>query len=447
VPPRALRSLVAGWCASLAIGLAWCSIGLPGTPGTANAASIVRTEASLIDQGRYLATAGDCISCHTRPNGVPFAGGLPLTTPFGVIYSANITPDLATGIGGWSEQQFARALHEGIAADGRHLYPAFPYTAYTKVTDQDVHAIYAYLRSLKPVSYRPPPSEMRFPFNVRGLLASWNLLYLQPGRYVPDPARSAEWNRGAYLVQGLGHCGSCHTPRDFLGGERTSQALTGGAYRDEIADEVINDRVTPMDERTVRLWSAANLTQASTGLAGWTVDEIATYLKSGHNARAGAFGPMSVVIANSTSRLTAGDIRAMAVYLKSLPPPPQPEQSNPDEERRRAGEIVYTTRCGDCHQSTGLGMPRNQDADPSKTAPPLAGNPAVQAPDPASLINVVLYGAHEAVLNSESWPKMSGFELSVGLDDEQIAALCTYVRSSWGNHAGPVDAADVAKQH
>jgi len=423
-----MRRLVAGWCAALTI-------------GPSIAAAIAPTGAALIDQGRYLATAGDCISCHTRPKGVPFAGGLPLTTPFGVIYTANITPDSATGIGAWSEQQFARALHEGIAADGRHLYPAFPYTAYTKVTDQDVHAIYAYLRSLKPVRYTPPPNEMRFPFSARGLLAGWNLLY------VPDRARSAEWNRGAYLVQGLGHCGACHTPRDFLGGERTSQALTGGAYLDEITDEVIDDRLTSMDEHTVRLWSAANLTQASTGLAAWTVDEIAAYLKNGHNTRAGAFGPMSVVIANSTSHLSAKDIRAIAVYLKSLPPAALPEPSNAGEERRKAGEIVYTTRCGDCHQSTGLGMPRNRNADPSKTAPPLAGNAALQAASPATLINVVLYGAHEAVLSPESWPKMSGFELSVGLDDEQIAALCTYVRSSWGNRAGAVDAADVAKQH
>lgn len=432
-----MRCLVAGCWASLSMGLAlW-----------AKAASITPAEASLIEQGRYLATAGDCISCHTRPKGAPFAGGLPLTTSFGVIYSANITPDLATGIGTWSEQQLARALHDGIAADGRHLYPAFPYTAYTKVTDRDVHAIYAYLRSLKPVRYKPPPNELHFPLSFRGLLAGWNLLYLRPGRYTPDGARSPEWNRGAYLVQGLGHCGACHTPRNPLGGERTSDALTGGAYLDEITDEVIDDRLTPLDERTVRLWSAANLTQASTGLAAWTVDEIAAYLQSGHNARAGAFGPMSLVVANSTSRLSAADIRAMAVYLKSLPPAALPEQSKRDEDRRRAGEIVYTTRCGDCHQSTGLGMPRNRNADPSKTAPPLVDNPALQAASPATLINVVLYGAHEAALTSESWPKMSGFELSVGLDDEQIAALCTYVRSSWGNRAGAVDAADVAKQH
>ena len=432
-----MRGLIAGCSAWL--------IGLAGSPCAASVATVARTDAALIEQGRYLATAGDCISCHTRPQGVPFAGGLPITTPFGVIYSANITPDVATGIGAWSEREFARALHEGIAADGRHLYPAFPYTAYTKVSDQDVQAIYAFLRSLAPVRYTPPPNELRFPFNSRSLLAGWNLLYLAPGRYVTDPAKSAEWNRGAYLVQGLGHCGACHTPRNLLGGERTSEALAGGAYLDEISDEVINDRVAPMDERTVRLWSAPNLTEASTGLAAWTVDEIAAYLKSGHNARAGAFGPMSVVIARGTSHLSAEDIRAMAVYLKSLPPASQ-QQSQPDEERRRAGEIVYTTRCGDCHQSTGLGMPRSANADPSKTAPPLAGNPTLQAPNPATLINLVLYGAHEAVPGSESWPKMSGFELSVGLDDEQIAALCTYVRSSWGNRAGPVDAAAVAKQ-
>jgi mono/diheme cytochrome c family protein len=432
-----MRGLIAGCSAWL--------IGLAGSPCPASVTTVAHTDAALIEQGRYLATAGDCISCHTRPQGVPFAGGLPITTPFGVIYSANITPDVGTGIGAWSEREFARALHEGIAADGRYLYPAFPYTAYTKVTDQDVQAIYAYLRSLAPVRYTPPPNELRFPFNSRGLLAGWNLLYLQSGRYVTDPAKSAEWNRGAYLVQGLAHCGACHTPRNLLGGERTSEALAGGAYLDEISDEVINDRVAPMDERTVRLWSAPNLTQASTGLAAWTVDEIAAYLKSGHNARAGAFGPMSVVIARGTSHLSAEDIRAMAVYLKSLPPAQQ-QQSQPDEERRRAGEIVYTTRCGDCHQSTGLGMPRSANADPSKTAPPLAGNPTLQAPNPATLINLVLYGAHEAVPGSESWPKMSGFELSVGLDDEQIAALCTYVRSSWGNRAGPVDAAAVAKQ-
>jgi mono/diheme cytochrome c family protein len=212
-------------------------------------------------------------------------------------------------------------------------------------------------------------------------------------------------------------------------------------------DEVVDNRITPMDERTVRLWASANLTPAPSGLGAWSLDAIALYLKTGHSARAAAFGPMSEVIGNSTSHLSDNDIHAIAVYLKSLFPATQSAPSKPSADARRAGEIVYTTRCADCHLPTGLGMPRAADADASKTAPPLAGNAALQSPNPATLINVVLYGAHEAVQSDGSWPKMSGFELSVGLDDEQIAALCTYVRSSWGNQAAAVSAADVAKQH
>jgi mono/diheme cytochrome c family protein len=403
--------------------------------------------ADLIEQGRYLATAGDCVSCHTRPGGQPFSGGLPITTPFGVIYSANITPDARAGIGAWSEQQFARALREGIAADGSHLYPAFPYTAYTKVTDQDVHAIYAYLESLAPVRYTPPENEMRFPFGMRSLLTAWNMLFFQPGRYSRDASRSAEWNRGAYLIQGLGHCGACHTPRNSLGAERSTEAWTGSVYLDEIADEVVDGKVTPMDERTVRPWSTANLTPARSGLGAWSLEDIAAYLKTGHNARAAAFGPMGKVIRNGTSHLSDADIRSIAVYLKSLPAAVQAAPERLDAAKVRAGAIVYTTRCGDCHLPSGLGMPHTGNADPSKTAPPLAGNAALQAPDPATLINVILYGAHEDSSGEGAWPKMSGFELSVGLDDEQIAALCTYLRGSWGNEAGPVDAAAVAKQH
>jgi mono/diheme cytochrome c family protein len=411
------------------------------------AAQLPDSPQSLVDQGRYLAAAGDCISCHTRRDGDPFSGGRALHTPFGVIYSANITPDTGTGIGAWSERQFERAMREGIAADGSHLYPAFPYTAYTKVRDEDIHAIYAYLRSLKPVNYTPPKNALSFPFSIRSLLSGWNMMFFAPGRYAPDASQSAEWNRGAYLTQGLGHCGACHTPRNTLGGERNSLALTGGDYLDEIADEVVDGKITPMDESTVRPWSAANLTQAPNGLGAWSLDEIAAYLKTGHSARAAAFGPMSEVVVNGTSRLTDRDIHAVAVYLKSLPPAPPGAPSRPAASVLKAGEIVYTTRCGDCHLPSGLGVPRDAHADASKTAPPLAGGAALQAPNPATLINVVLYGAHEAALSDGSWPTMSGFELSVGLDDEQIAALCTYLRASWGNQAGAVNAAAVARQH
>jgi mono/diheme cytochrome c family protein len=403
--------------------------------------------AALIEQGRYLAAAGDCISCHTRPNGKAFSGGLPLDTPFGVIYSANITPDPRTGIGAWSEAQFARAMREGIAPDGGHLYPAFPYTAYTKVTDNDIRAIYAYLRSQAPVNYTAPKNAMRFPFGMRSLLTGWNMMFFRPGRYVPDASRSAEWNRGAYLTEGLGHCGACHTPRNILGGERGSGALTGGVYLDEITDEVVDGKITPMDERTVRPWSAANLTPAPEGLGAWLLEDLVAYLKTGHSQRAAAFGPMSKVIVNGTSQLTDADIRSIAVYLKSLPPATQGAAAKPAAAELRAGEIVYTTRCGDCHLPSGLGVRRAPNADPSKTAPPLAGNAALQAPDPATLINVILYGAHEDTPGEGAWPKMSGFELSVGLDDAEIAALCTYLRSSWGNRAAPVDSAAVAKQH
>jgi len=404
----------------------------------------------LIEQGRYLAAAGDCVACHTRSGGEPFAGGRPLDTPFGVIYSGNITPDPSTGIGSWTESDFARALREGIAANGAHLYPALPYTAYTRLSDADVHALYAYFRNVTPVRYTPPANALPFPFSMRTLLGVWNWLFFAPARYQPDPTRSAAWNRGAYLTQGLGHCGACHTPRNRLGAERSDQALTGGEYLDQITDEIVDGRVVPLDERTVRPWAAANLTGARSGLAAWTTQDIVEYLKSGHSARAAAFGPMSEVVGNSTSRLRDADLNAIAVYLKSLPADaPVPDLAKPAAATMRLGEIVFTARCGDCHLPSGLGVPRVAGTDASKTAPPLAGSAALQAPSPATLINVILYGAHEhdADAQAGAWPTMSGFELSVGLDDTQIAALATYVRSSWGNQAGAVDTSAIARQH
>jgi mono/diheme cytochrome c family protein len=411
------------------------------------AAAPASPQDALIEKGRYLATAGDCISCHTRPGGEEFAGGLPLKTPFGTIYTANITSDKDAGIGGWTEEQLKRAMREGIADDGDHLYPAFPYTAYTKVTDEDIHAIYAYLQSLKPVKYNPPANEMSFPYSQRGLLAVWNKLFLKTGPYVPDAAQSAEWNRGAYLVEGLGHCGACHTPRNQLGGERASQALTGGTYNDAIVDSVHENEIVKQDNM-VRPWSAVNLTSSPQGLGAWSVEEIAAYLKTGHNARAGAFGPMAQVVTNSTSKLTDADTHAMAVYLKSLPPTAQDIEKAPSADQMQKGEIAFTVRCGDCHLPTGLGSPKTADADPTKVSPPLVGNAVVMAHDPATLINTILYGAHEDVLDDKAWPKMPGFELDFGLgmDDEQVAALAGYVRNSWGNKGGAVDAKDVAKQ-
>jgi mono/diheme cytochrome c family protein len=297
------------------------------------------------------------------------------------------------------------------------------------------------------VKYNPPANEMSFPYSQRGLLAVWNKLFLKTGPYVPDAAQSAEWNRGAYLVEGLGHCGACHTPRNQLGGERASQALTGGTYNDAIVDSVHENEIVKQDNM-VRPWSAVNLTSSPQGLGAWSVEEIAAYLKTGHNARAGAFGPMAQVVTNSTSKLTDADTHAMAVYLKSLPPTAQDIEKAPSADQMQKGEIAFTVRCGDCHLPTGLGSPKTADADPTKVSPPLVGNAVVMAHDPATLINTILYGAHEDVLDDKAWPKMPGFELDFGLgmDDEQVAALAGYVRNSWGNKGGAVDAKDVAKQ-
>ncbi len=401
----------------------------------------------LVRKGQYLAALGDCVSCHTRPGGEPFAGGLPLKTPFGTIYTANITPDYDAGIGGWTEEQFTRALREGVADDGDHLYPAFPYTAYTKVTDDDVHAIYAYLKTLAPSKYAPPANQMSFPFGIRGLMSIWNSLFFKAGRYAPDAAQSAEWNRGAYLVQGLAHCGACHTPRNQFGAEKEKLAFTGAVYQDDVADSVHEQEIVKEDN-VVRPWSTANLTSSPHGIGSWSVEEIATYLKTGHTEYAGAFGPMAEVIANSTKYLTDEDAHAMAVYLKSLPAAEQENNAKPTPEQMQKGEVAYTVRCGDCHQPTGLGSPRGPNSDLTKISPPLVSNAVVQAHDPATLINVILYGAHEANPGDASWPKMPGFELDFGLgmDDDQIAALATYVRNSWGNQAPAVDPKEVAKQ-
>jgi mono/diheme cytochrome c family protein len=438
------HALIAATLAALFIGIA---------PGAARAQDAAAPDAAapadpLLQKGQYLATAGDCIACHTRPDGDKFAGGVSFKTDFGTIYSANITPDTETGIGNWTEAQFARAMREGIADDGSHLYPAFPYTAYTKVTDEDIHAIFAYLKSLPPVQYTPPKNEMSFPFNQRGLMFVWNKLFLKEGAYVPDTAQSVEWNRGAYLIEGLGHCGACHTPRNMIGGEKTNLALTGGIYQDNIVDAVHEQEIVKPDEETVRKWSSSNLTPSPRGLGAWSLDEIAAYLKTGHNARAGAFGPMAEVVSKSTQYLTDEDTHAMAVYLKSLPPLAQEISKKVTPEQMKAGEIAFTVRCVTCHQPTGLGSPKGPASDPTKVSPPLVGNSVVQAQDPATLINVILYGAHESVLNEASWPKMPGFELDFGLgmDDDKIAIIADYVRNSWGNQAEAVDPKAVSKQ-
>lgn len=374
-------------------------------------------------QGRYLAAAGNCISCHTAVDGEPFAGNVPFQTPFGTIYSSNITPDPDTGIGRWTKEQFVRAMREGIRGDGAHLYPAFPYPAFTILSDEDLDALWAFVRGLPAVQRTVRANELRFPFNQRSLMAVWNLLFFTPARLQFDPKKSQEWNRGAYLVRGLGHCGACHTPRNSFGAEKAELALAGGLYK---------DWVRPGE---MRLWSTPNLTGAKDGLASWQTSDLERYLKSGHSPRAGIFGPMNEVVGNSTRHLGEADIHAMAVYLKDLAPAVEIATS-PSATQASAGQLVYTLRCATCHLPDGSGS--------ITTGPPLAGSPVVQTRDPAALINIILYGARPAPSQQPSWKSMDGFASE--LDDTEIANLSNYLRGSWGNVGSPVTPADVARQ-
>lgn len=395
--------------------LPWANIATADEPGTA------------IDRGRYLARAGNCVSCHTSAGGEAFAGGLAFQTPFGKLYSTNITPDEQTGIGKWTEEQFARALREGERPNGEHLYPAFPYTAYTKISDDDVSALYAYLKIIKPVKASPPANEMSFPASQRWALGVWKAMHFDAGRFEPDPAQSPEWNRGAYLVEALGHCSACHSPRNFMGAERTSEAMTGGVYNDKVASG------------EVRAWSAPNLTNAANGLAAWPVEDVAAYLKTGRNSFGETHGPMNEVILNSTRHLSEPDVRAMAIYLKSLPADPGDIGKPASAEVLENGQTLYDLHCGTCHQPTGLGG-LALDAGAR-----LVGNPMVQASDPASLINVILYGPHLAKLpGPKRWKDMPAF--GEKLADDEVAAIASYLRSAWGNTGGAVTQEQVAKQ-
>lgn len=380
-----------------------------------------------VQRGEYLARMGNCISCHTVHGGEPFAGGLSFKTPYaflGTLYSTNITPDEETGIGRWSEADFVKAMHTGEGPDG-NFFPAFPYTAFTKVSEDDVKAIYAYLRTVKPVKYEPPANS--FVFQFRFAMKIWNALFFEEGRFAADASQSEEWNRGAYLVNGLGHCGACHTPRNFALAEKADQHLWGAV----VPDVVLEGQYRP--------WFAVNLTQTKNGgLGAWSAEDIRRYLKTGHNRWAGTFGPMNEVIANSLSHMTEEDAKAMAAYIKSLPPAPDSPAMTLTEEEKKFGEELYLKHCEECHARSGRGG--------FMKAPPVAGSAIAQGRDPASLINIILYGAEPAKsLNPPgAWESMRSFRDR--MNDEEIAAVSNYVRSTWNNTGSKVTARDVAKQ-
>ena len=403
--------------------LAVVAMSLVNTGGRMSAERPAATsDAATVERGRYLADAGNCFSCHTRANGAAYTGGVSFETPFGTIYSTNITPDPQTGIGNWTAEDFRRAMHEGIAADGSPLFPAFPYTAYTKVSDEDVAAIYAYLRSLEPVRYTPPKNSMAF--WMRWPMRIWNGAFFEPGRFVADASKDAAWNRGAYLVEGLAHCSSCHTPRNRAMAEIAERRYQGGVLLDHVDG----------DKR--REWFAVDLTPSKNGLASWSVDDLTKYLHKGFSPRAGTFGPMNEVIVNSLSKLQAEDVRAMAVYLKSLPSR-EYVGAKVSVQQAQVGAALYEEHCEDCHAGSGRGG--------IFSGPPVAGSAIVQGDDPSSLINVLLYGpSTPKEVSFGAWETMPAF--GDDLSDEQIVAVGNYIRGSWGNVGRALTVEDVSKQ-
>ncbi len=384
--------------------------------GTARATDKQASE--QIARGKYLAIVGDCAACHTARSDQPYAGGKPVETPFGKLVTPNITPDVQTGIGAWSDDEFYRAMHTGIGRNGMHLYPAFPYTSFTRVTREDVLAIRAWLATLPPVQNKVQVNTLPFPFDVRASLIGWDAMFFQPGTFTPDRGKSAEWNRGAYLVQGLGHCSDCHTPRNALGGEVNARFVQGGP---------------------VQGWYAPNLTANGwNGLGGWSVGDVVAYLKTGANAHQLSTGPMAEVVRDSTSHLTDSDLHAIAVYLKDLPASPQPHKPQPikaNDEAMRRGAAIYADACSACHGPNGSGI--------SHLFPQLAGSPGVQQSGPQTLVRVVLAGTQAvATPGAPTGPAMPSFAWK--LDDQQVADVLTYIRNAWGNAAPPVSADDVA---
>jgi mono/diheme cytochrome c family protein len=370
-----------------------------------------------IAHGKALVVAADCASCHTADPAKPFAGGKRIDTPFGAIYAPNLTPDRETGIGGWSEADFIRALRLGIAPDGSRYYPAFPYPNFTKFTRDDILSIRAYLATLTPFQNEAPSPELRFPLNFRVVMRVWNYFFLKPGILEPDQAKGTDWNRGRYLVEGAGHCGACHTPKNIFGADRRGRAFAGGKLDG---------------------WFAPRLDGAErSGLKSWSVEDITEYLQSGRNAKSHAGGLMAEVVANSTSKMSDGDVRAIAVYLKSLPAgPPEPQVTSPTDASMASGKALYTHACVACHELDGSSSPR--------IYPPLPGNALLQSADPSSTLRIMLDGAHTITTPRAPNPgEMPGYAKQ--WSDQEIADVTNYIRNSWGNAAPLVTAEQVAK--
>ncbi|MBT0718965.1 c-type cytochrome [Rosenbergiella epipactidis] len=369
-----------------------------------------------IARGEYIARLSDCTACHTKDGGQPFAGGYKLETPFGAILSSNITSDKETGIGGWTQEQFDRAVRHGVGSYG-NLYAAMPYNAYAKLTDQDLTDLWAYIRTIPAVSNKVVENQLPFPFNQRWILAGWNLLFFKDQVFQENTQVSPEVNRGAYLVEGAGHCASCHTAKNLLGGD-SSAYLQGG---------------------TLQGWFAPDLTpNPHTGLGHWSREDIVNYLRAGTNSKTASSGPMTEAIENSTQYMSESDLHAIAQYLHSLPASQStiPAAIDSQQNAMLVGKKIYESQCNACHLSDGSGV-RNM-------IPSLAGNAQVNSADASSLLNVVLNGSQGPFTHAN--PTAAGMPaFAWKLSDSNIADVMTYIRNRWGNAAQHVSSEQVEK--
>jgi len=365
-------------------------------------------DGATVARGAYLARLGNCAACHTAAGGRGYAGGRGIPTPFGTVYSGNLTPDEATGLGRWDADDFWRAMHDGRGRDGRALVPAFPYTAFTRITRDDSDALWAYLRSLPPVTNTARPHELRFPYNTALAIEAWRALYFEPGVFTPEPSRSAEWNRGAYLIQGLGHCAACHAPRNGLGGP--GDAASGGLVAGQ------------------RWWAPALAVRAR------DAEAVITLLKTGQSALGTAMGPMAEVVVQSTQHWHDADLKAAVTYLQSLPPDTRHVAARSPAAMPERGQRLYARHCVDCHGERGDGVPG--------VYPPLAGNASVLQTDPTNLMHAVRHGGFAPATLAH--PRPYGMP-PTDLTDAALADLLTFVRGSWGNDAPAVDALQVLR--
>lgn len=409
--------LLAALAALLAALVGWLNV-RGEAPLVQDGAGTAAASPAVIERGAYLARAGNCIGCHTVPGGAAFAGGRGVETPFGTVFSPNITPDPKTGIGGWSSGEFWRALHHGRSKDGRLLYPAFPYPSFTTITRADSDALYAFLRTVEPVNQPGTPHDLRFPYDTQAALAVWRALFFRPGEFAAEPGQSAAWNRGKYLVQGLGHCAACHSGRNFLGAISLNTEFAGGLMPNEA-------------------WYAPSLASPKeAGVQGWPREEVVRLLRSGVSTHASVSGPMAEVVYSSTQYLDEKDIDAMARFLASIP-----VREHEAEEFVRApsevlsqGARLYEQHCASCHGDEGQGVP--------SIYPALAGNRAVTLASVNNLVQILRKGGFAPSTAGNPRPfGMPPFGQILGNDD--IAAVTTFVRQAWGNMAAPVSTHDV----